>query len=150
MHRSTRVAAIAVLLALGSAAPAYAAACPPGQHQRSSLTLTVSPSGDSSERTTQRSTTLECGTPAGSHPRKVEACSQLEAAGGNLDSLNAEPEALCTMVYAPVTATATGTWRGTPVEWQKTYANECQLTSETGHVFNTSTPVDTPHADPTR
>lgn len=139
-----------VLLSLGGTAPTYAAACPPEQDQRSSLTLTVSHTDDTSERTPQRSATLECGTPAGTHPRKKEACSQLEAAGGNLDSLNVEPEAFCTMIYAPVTATATGTWRGTPVRWQKAYANECQLTSETGHVFDTSAPGEIPQADPTR
>lgn len=123
---------------------------PPEQNQRSSLTLTVSPTDGTSARTAQRSATLECGTLAGTHPRKEEACSQLEAAGGNLDSLNVEPEAFCTMIYAPVTATATGTWRGAPVEWQKTYANECQLTSETGRVFDTSAVGDAPQNDAAR
>ncbi|MFE3937583.1 SSI family serine proteinase inhibitor [Streptomyces goshikiensis] len=134
MLRSTRTAALVVLLAFGAAVPAHAA-CPPEADQESGLTLSVSPTDDTTDRSRQRVTILECRTPAGTHPRKAEACDQLETAGGNFNSLKADPHAICAMIYAPVTATAAGTWRGKPVTWQKTYANECQLTSETGYVF---------------
>jgi Subtilisin inhibitor-like len=39
------------------------------------------------------------------------------------------------MIYQPVTAKATGTWRGQPIDFSQTYPNRCTLESETGSVF---------------
>ncbi|MFI9187482.1 SSI family serine proteinase inhibitor [Streptomyces goshikiensis] len=80
--------------------------------------------------------------------RKKPAVNWKPSAGAsNPSTSNQRPSA---MVYAPETATATGTWRGTPVKWQKTYANECQLISETGHVLAASATGSIPLGDPGR
>ena len=39
------------------------------------------------------------------------------------------------MEYDPVTVTATGLWRGTPVRYRHTFSNTCVLHTETGPVF---------------
>lgn len=42
---------------------------------------------------------------------------------------------ICTKQYAPVTVSASGTYRGRPVGWHKTYDNACTMTYSTGDVF---------------
>lgn len=73
--------------------------------------------------------------PAGMHPNAAAACADLERAGGDLDGLPGRPRP-CTREYDPVTATATGTYGGRPISWQRTFSNACVLESETGPVFS--------------
>ncbi|MFG2208563.1 SSI family serine proteinase inhibitor [Streptomyces sp. NPDC048638] len=95
------------------------------------LHLTVS----GGENTWIRGVALRCPPGPGSHhPRGQEACAALNAAGGNLDALPVGPT-VCTQEYSPVTATASGDYRGHPVSWRKTFANTCVMQAETGPVF---------------
>lgn len=79
---------------------------------------------------------LTCGTTGqnGSHPHAAASCRDLTIARGDLDALPGDPHN-CTLQYAPVTATATGTWQGKPLRWQRTYPNDCVMDSETGPLF---------------
>jgi hypothetical protein len=123
-------AAVAALLAFAvSAGPACAAPThsPPG---RSHLFLSVSGTDD----TWMRGVSLHCDPPSGFHPHAQLACQALEGAQGRLDTL-APDRHMCPMVYAPVTATATGTWHGRPVAWEHTFANSCVMDARTGSVF---------------
>ncbi|MFI1888733.1 SSI family serine proteinase inhibitor [Streptomyces jumonjinensis] len=121
--RSAVLAAFA-LFALGAAAP--------GQSAGRGLLLTVS----GSENTWIRGVTLQCDpAPAGSHPRAAQACAALDAAEGDPERLAADGR-MCTMEHDPVTVTARGEHRGTPVAWRETYSNSCVMRGETAAVFD--------------
>ncbi|MFM9371039.1 SSI family serine proteinase inhibitor [Streptomyces sp. Da 82-17] len=96
------------------------------------LLLTVSGSAGTWIRGVRLHCTPE---PGGRHPKPVEACAALDAAEGDLDDLAGQP-APCTLEHDPVTASATGTHRGRPVDWHHTYANLCVFKAHTGPVFD--------------
>lgn len=79
-------------------------------------------------------TMLRCDPPGGEHRRAVEACAELAAVDGRIGDIPPR-EVFCPMVYAPVTAHASGTWRGQPVTYTETFPNPCTLTAHTGPVF---------------
>jgi hypothetical protein len=79
--------------------------------------------------------TLRCAPPSGSHPSASEACAAVDAAKGRLADLKPQDGVLCTALYQPATAAATGTWRGRVVRYRKTFSNRCVLTCDTGPVF---------------
>jgi hypothetical protein len=119
----TAALAVAALLTTGSAA---SAARPPQAHLQLSVTAEAGPQLGTA--------VLTCYPAGGNHPRAAAACSELGRAGGNPDRLR--PGSLaCTLEYAPVTATATGHWRGRLVTWSKVYSNRCMLHVATGAVF---------------
>ncbi|MET7358796.1 SSI family serine proteinase inhibitor [Streptomyces sp. NPDC005562] len=130
--RSTRpFAALAAgtLIALAAAVPAQAAEAAPATKRGLFLTL----SGDGN--TWIRGVLLECEPePSGHHPAAAEACEEIFEADGDFEALRAAPR-VCTKEFEPVTATATGTFRGRNVSWHKTYPNACAMENETGHVF---------------
>lgn len=86
--------------------------------------------------TSIRGVWLTCGAtgPTGPHPHGAASCRDLAIARGDLDALPGDPH-ICTLQYAPVTATATGTWQDKPLRWQQTYPNDCVMDSKTGPVF---------------
>ncbi|WP_030810710.1 MULTISPECIES: SSI family serine proteinase inhibitor [unclassified Streptomyces] len=118
----------AVLAGAFCAAPAGATEPPPPAGQ--GLLLTVSGDHD----TWIRGVRLSCPDIYGRHPHAAAACDALTWARGDLDALPGEPHA-CTRQYDPVTVSATGTWRGGPVNWRKEFPNACTLDSATGPVF---------------
>lgn len=127
-------------VALGLAAACAAVPAPasarvfPSQSPSSALVLTVSPGEQVA--LDARAITLECdGLPGGSHPAPAKACAALIEADGDLDRLRGLPDTACAAIYAPVTATAEGTWRGIPVKWARTFGNGCELHASTGPVF---------------
>lgn len=129
MHRSATFSA-AALITLATALPAHAVGDRPTSPR--GLFLTVS----GSESTWIRGVLLHCSPrPGGGHPNPVAACEELAAARGDLDRLpgNLHP---CIDNFDPVTVGATGTWRGRPTAWHKTYANACELDAATGEVFH--------------
>ena len=119
MPASTIVPAMASVLAM--AAPA---------HPGAELTLTLHYDSASSS-----AVTLRCQPPGGTHPQRGRACRSLTAAGGDFGKLPKE-SGLCPLIWAPVTATATGQWHGEPVLHTHTYPNRCVATAESGHVFD--------------
>ncbi len=117
--------AAAALVALGTGAvPATAADAP------SRLTLSVV----SADGTMSRGVTLDCDPANGPHPNARDACAELDAAGGGFERLTPAGH-LCPMIYAPVTATATGSWHGQQVYWTRSFPNACFLDQSTGAVF---------------
>ncbi|MFG2502981.1 SSI family serine proteinase inhibitor [Streptomyces sp. NPDC048441] len=120
----------AALISLAAAAPAHAAG-ETAPARSGGVFLTVS--GD--DNAWIRGVLLDCVTRApGHHPYAAEACAAIDAAGGDFDALPAT-SGICTKQYAPVTVRATGTHRGRPVNWHKTYGNACEMGYATGAVF---------------
>ncbi|MEU1185100.1 SSI family serine proteinase inhibitor [Streptomyces sp. NPDC005820] len=119
-----------LLLAAAGAAPVQAASQDPqpGNWLQLSVTRDTAPSDDT------RGTLLLCGPPQG-HRRAAEACDQLTAANGDLHALPAAQDTICTLVYAPVTAHASGQWNGKAVAYTQTFANACEMEARTGAVF---------------
>ena len=81
-----------------------------------------------------RAVVLECNPPGGGHPAPADACAAVDAAGGDLSALPAG-SGTCTFEYAPVTAHASGHWRGEPLSWSETFSNACDLSRATDPVF---------------
>ncbi|MFS8197391.1 SSI family serine proteinase inhibitor [Streptomyces sp. CWNU-52B] len=81
-----------------------------------------------------RGTLLLCDPPRG-HVHAARACEELRAAHGDVGLIPAE-DSFCPMVYAPVSATARGTWGGRAITYKETFANSCVLTARTGAVFD--------------
>ncbi|MET9730709.1 SSI family serine proteinase inhibitor [Streptomyces sp. NPDC006458] len=120
---------LAAALLVAGAAPAQAT------HQESfqGNWLYVSVTHGDTRSSDTRGTLLMCDPPQG-HSRAAEACEQLAAVAGRVEHMPARGEA-CPMVYAPVTAQARGQWNGMPVEYTRTFGNECELADLTGSVF---------------
>jgi hypothetical protein len=115
-----------------------AAATPPGPHRgqvgygqaRSELVLEVF----SDEAGWGRAVKLFCDPPGGGHPDPAGACAVLEKT--RADPAKIRPAVmLCLLVYAPVTAEITGTWRGATVKWSHSYGNDCEMKRATGVLF---------------
>jgi hypothetical protein len=122
-----RAALAAVALALLTATPARATPFPD-----SNLTLRVAATETGLPIGTAA---LLCHPASGSHPQAPAACDALDLAGGNLDQLRGRTGVLCNDLYAPVTATADGSWDGMTVHWRQTFANSCGLHTRTDPVF---------------
>ncbi|MFG2650498.1 SSI family serine proteinase inhibitor [Streptomyces sp. NPDC048436] len=128
--RPLQAAAAAALISLAVAAPAQASGeAAPGRSD--GVFLTVSGDGNA----WVRGVLLNCETQqAGHHPHAAEACAAIGEADGEFDALPAK-SGICTKQYAPVTVSATGTYRGRPVSWHKTYGNACEMGYSTSAVF---------------
>jgi subtilisin inhibitor-like len=81
-----------------------------------------------------RAVKLFCDPPGGGHLDPDRACAALERTGADPAKIKSAP-VLCVLVYAPVTARITGTWRGATVKWTHTYGNECEMKRATGVLF---------------
>lgn len=123
-------ATAAALISLAVAAPAHAAdATAPKPSKGVFLTVT------GQDNAWFRGVLLDCTTQRTKyHPHAVEACAAIDKARGDFDALPAT-SGICTKQYAPVTVSATGTHRGMPVSWNKTYGNACEMGHSTGAVF---------------
>jgi hypothetical protein len=77
---------------------------------------------------------LTCNPTGGPHPEAAQACAVLRSTGA--DPTRIKPaQVMCMMLYAPVTAQITGTWRGGRVKWSHRYGNTCEMTRATGVLF---------------
>ncbi len=77
---------------------------------------------------------LGCDPATGPHPHRKQACAELKKAGGRPDRLT-PTRSMCYLIYAPIRADITGTWKGRPVTWSKTYGNQCEMNRATGVLF---------------
>lgn len=127
VRRAAHLGLTAAALLLAAAAPATAGSSAGGDH----LYLMVT-TGDGRSSDT-RGTLLLCDPPQG-HGRAAEACAQLDSVGGDIDALP-PADVYCPMLYAPVTARASGQWNGRPVEYRQTFSNGCVMGARTGAVF---------------
>nr|WP_237535306.1 SSI family serine proteinase inhibitor [Streptomyces sp. SID3343] len=80
---------------------------------------------------------LWCHPDGGSHPTPAAACAALDAAGGDPQRIPAR-SGICPAVYAPVTAVATGHWRGGAqrIDFTRTYGNHCALRNAKPPLFD--------------
>jgi hypothetical protein len=77
---------------------------------------------------------LHCDPAGGSHPAGAAACATLAAAGGDPGRIPAAPT-MCMMIYAPVLAEMSGTWRGKSIDWRHSFGNSCEMQRATGVLF---------------
>lgn len=98
-------------------------------HPATDLTLTLR--HDTGPAT---SVQLRCEPPAGTHPDPARACRTLSSVDGDFTRLPHDP-AMCADLWDPVTATATGQWRGSPVSFTHTYPNPCRAAADSGGIF---------------
>ncbi|MFD7813500.1 SSI family serine proteinase inhibitor [Streptomyces sp. NPDC059785] len=134
-------AATAALPAARAAVPFPAGPGPAGADQARQgpgapgdwLYLTVA-TGDGSRSGETHGTLLLCDPPQG-HARAAQACAELRAADGDIARIRPLADAVCPMVYAPVTVSARGRWAGRATEYRHTFANPCVMEAETRTVF---------------
>ncbi|RPE39526.1 subtilisin inhibitor-like [Streptomyces sp. Ag109_O5-1] len=123
----------ALLAAAALLVTAPAQAAPGDTRDGDYLNLTVTKEGDGRAGGT-RGTLLLCDPPQG-HSRAAEACAELAAVGGDITRITPTKGAICSMIYAPVTAQARGEWNGRPIEYRETFSNSCVMAARTGPVF---------------
>jgi hypothetical protein len=111
-------------LALVAPLPAVAAGTHPTR-----LVLTVRGAGQPASRAW-----LGCEPARGTHPAAGGACSALAAVHGDIAALPPD-STMCMALYAPVIATAAGTWHGRRVRYRHKFPNACELQRATGVVF---------------
>ncbi|MCP2337031.1 SSI family serine proteinase inhibitor [Actinomadura rupiterrae] len=95
------------------------------------MQLTLAYPGDGVSGT--RMVVLACDPAGGTHPEAGPACADLAGHNGAFDHDPAE--GICAMIYRPVVARASGSWRGKAVAFSKEYGNECLMHARTGKVF---------------
>jgi Subtilisin inhibitor-like len=79
---------------------------------------------------------LTCDPTGGTHPDAQTTCMQIARVGGDLTKLPAiEEHRFCPMIFAPITVTASGLWRGMPVLFEDNYTNGCVRDNRTGSLF---------------
>lgn len=102
---------------------------PPIMKPRTQLTLSYE--ADAGNATAVE---LGCDPATGPHPKKKQACAALSRAGGHPGRIT-PARTMCYLIYAPVHAHVTGTWRGRPITWSRTYGNRCEMNRATGILF---------------
>jgi hypothetical protein len=127
------VAAICGLALAGSVLPAMAAPVP-GSRPTTQLTLTLH-GGKTVSGAELARVTLTCDPAGGNHPRAAAACASLDTVGGDFGTLPPVSGKVCPMIFAPVTAEATGDYRGRSVRFVCTYNNRCVAGARTDDVF---------------
>ncbi|EPH41646.1 SSI family serine proteinase inhibitor [Streptomyces aurantiacus] len=137
MKTTTKITATLLALGVSAVLAGTAQATGPGAPDRTraaapaELTLTLTrPQGDAAG---SRTATLKCGPTGGTHPAARSACAELGARNGTIEQKPAD--GVCTMIYSPVVAEATGTYNGRPVSFKKKYGNDCEMHQHTGAVF---------------
>ena len=84
-----------------------------------------------------RSATLTCDPVGGTHPKAAEACADLAKSHGNVrQQPNSKNPRACFMIYAPVTVSAEGEWRGESVHFSAKFPNTCVMHAQTGSIFD--------------
>ncbi|MCX3062743.1 SSI family serine proteinase inhibitor [Streptomyces beihaiensis] len=133
--RGTLLAAAAAACALltTTAAPVLAAAPRPPAGSGDWVHVTV----QHGERPgNAKSALLRCSArPVGDHPHAADACRELTAAKGDISAIPADSDAICPMIFDPVTAVAYGMWDGRHVSYAHTFSNTCALNAATGTLF---------------
>jgi hypothetical protein len=77
---------------------------------------------------------LTCDPSGGPHPNPAQACDTLKRVGGKPSNIR-PGRTMCMMLYAPITAQITGTWKGRRINWSKTYGNACEMNRANGVLF---------------
>ncbi|WP_242887259.1 SSI family serine proteinase inhibitor [Actinomadura litoris] len=121
----------ALLVAGGAVTPAATATEAPDL--TTEITVSVVPQPGTPG--TPRRTVLTCD-PAGPLPSAQQACAELAKAKGDVSRVPPQ-QAACAQVWLPVTASASGRWRGVPIPpFSQTYTNDGCARIAHGHVFD--------------
>ncbi|REE95382.1 SSI family serine proteinase inhibitor [Thermomonospora umbrina] len=130
-HASKNVVAVLTLvLGMGGS---VALAGPVSADPSTQLTFAVVPENGTG---TPRTATLTCEPVAGTHPDAEFACEDLIKADGHIELIQ-PVNGMCPHIVQPVTASVTGTWRGSPRSYKKSFTNACHANLLTGgHIFN--------------
>jgi hypothetical protein len=129
----TATAVCGPLVGSALAAPSHGLS---GLYAPSALVLTVGHGAGAATVTPERAVTLNCApTASGTHPAAVEACAELRATGGDLNTLTVRDGVRCTKQFDPVVVTVDGVWQGKRVAYERTFANECVKNSYGMTVF---------------
>ena len=78
---------------------------------------------------------LTCSPTGGTHPSAAEVCAALDYVRGELEMADADPNRMCTMIYAPVTVSAFGFVGNRMVDIERTYGNACVMAADTGSLY---------------
>jgi hypothetical protein len=92
--------------------------------------LTVTPHGGA-----PTTVALSCDPLGGNHPHPAEACADLAKVDGQIGHIQPRTGEMCPTFIAPVHAQAVGRWGSTPVDYDRTWGNACELRRATGAVF---------------
>lgn len=130
MTNTTRTVRATLLTTLALLTVAAAAPTESGYHGNH---LYVTLTRDTPQFSDTRDTLLLCDPPQG-HTQATQACAELTTANGDIDRIP-QRNSMCPEIYAPIRATAQGEWNGTPVTYERTFANGCVLAARTGAVF---------------
>ncbi|RKS74429.1 subtilisin inhibitor-like [Actinomadura pelletieri DSM 43383] len=95
---------------VAATAPAVAASTPPTSLTEIELTVTPQKGGK------PRTATLTCEPAGGTHANAEVACAELAMVNGRIKDVPWRKGRLCLQYWEPVDATATGYWRGRPIE----------------------------------
>ncbi|MFJ4317227.1 SSI family serine proteinase inhibitor [Streptomyces lavendulae] len=133
-YRLATVSAAALLCLAGAAGLAEAApASPSAPSSPSAMVFTIARAdGAATGATVVRAAVLSCGyTAEGTHPTPRAACDALNATGGDLGRLLANPNTArpCPRQYDPVTITADGVWHGGRIAWKHVFPNACEMST---------------------
>jgi hypothetical protein len=139
----TVIAGAALAAAVFSATPAHAAAIGPIPDPRPTYGSAPRPGADPQNTLTlsyladagfAMAVKLTCDPVGGGHPQAAEACA-------TLDRIDADPGRIkrttnaCVLLYSPVTAQLTGSWKGRTVAWTHRFGNTCEMRRATGVLF---------------
>ncbi|WP_158581460.1 SSI family serine proteinase inhibitor [Actinomadura spongiicola] len=112
-------------------APAVAASSPPLPLTEIKLAVTPQEGGK------PRTATLTCEPAGGTHANAEVACAELAKVNGRIKDVPWNRGWLCLQYWEPVDATATGYWRGVPIEpYFETITNDGCARHQHGHVLN--------------
>ena len=113
-------------------AAAESTGTPTTSSKSSNLLLTVN--GRHIDTSSKHNVLLTCNPSGVTHPHATEACTDLATARGDFAKLPRKP-VFCPMIYAPVTASASGTYEGKHINFHQEFDNRCLLARVTGRVF---------------
>lgn len=83
-----------------------------------------------------RFATVTCDPVGGTHPEAAAVCDELAKADGDIKLVPPQKGRFCSAVWIPVDATASGYWRGHPVEFSQTVSNDDCARIAHGLVFD--------------
>jgi hypothetical protein len=121
MRKIISVLVAATILAIGSPAGAQA--------KKTELTLAYM--ADAGFAT---AVVIKCDPASGVHPNAKKVCKTLTKVKGDPNRIK-PAKTICTLEYAPITAEATGIWKGKKVKWSKKFSNSCDMRRATGVLF---------------
>ncbi|MFE0579837.1 subtilase-type protease inhibitor [Streptomyces sp. NPDC058874] len=131
-RRIIATSALSLLCVAGTTG--LAEAQPAGGHGPSAMVFTIAHASGTPADTdgAVRAATLSCAYAAeGTHPDPRAACDALNATGGELNRLLADPNTsrACPLYFDPVTVTADGVLHGRRVAWEHTFSNTCIMST---------------------